>query len=314
MAQSMLMTVVVGAVLIAAQPSPATQGEIVFVCNRDGADNICAINATSLEIRQVTFEKETDALNWGPRWSPDRRKIAFFRRAAGRTDVHIMNADGAGVTKVTNSDGSTLYRNPAWSPDGMRLAIECGMPNAWQICVVSIDGSGLHKLTDGTAAASSESPDWSPDGSRIAFHSNRDAEPSGTAAFRGSEIYVMDADGSNVRRLTATAAGRTSQNPAWSRDGRRLAFASTRDGESLLSDWEIYVMDADGTSIRRLTNDRKPDGHPRWSPDGHHLVFHSNQDGTARTPIDVELYLIDADGGNLRRLTSNRLYDGLADW
>jgi TolB protein len=218
----MKLAVVASAVLFAFQFVPARQGEIVFVCTRNGAGNICTIDSKSLEIRQITLEKETPALNWGPRWSPDGR--------------------------------------------------------------------------------------------RIAFHSNRDAEPSGTPPFRGSEIYVMDADGSNVRRLTVTAAGRTTQNPAWSRDGQRLAFGSTRDSESLSSDWEIYVMDADGTAIRRVTNDRKPDGHPRWSPDGRHLVFHSNQDLTARTAIEVELYVIDADGSNLRRLTTNRLYDGQADW
>jgi TolB protein len=197
----------------------------------------------------------------------------------------------------------------------MRLAMECGMPNAWQICVVSIDGSGLRNLTDaGTTAASSERPDWSPDSRGIAFHSNRDSAPTGTPPFRGSDIYVMDSDGSNVRRLTVTAHGRTTQNPAWSRDGRRLAFDSTRDGESLLTDWEIYTMDADGTSIRRLTNDKKPDGHPRWSLDGRHLVFHSTRDATSMTAIDVELYMIDLNGSDPRRLTSNQLYDGSADW
>ena len=174
----MNLAIAVGAVLFAAQLAPVPQDEIVFVCNRGGAENICTINSTSLEIRQVSFERETDAFNRGPRWSSDRRKIAFFRASPGGADVLTMNSDGTGVAKVTSSDGSTRYRNPTWSPDEMRLAIECGMPNAWQICVVSIDGSGLRRLTDATTATSNEGPSWSPDGWRIAFHSNRDAEPS----------------------------------------------------------------------------------------------------------------------------------------
>lgn len=156
----MKLAIVAGALLLAAQLAAVPQDEIVFECVRDGAANICVINSTSLEIRQITSEKGSDAFVRGPRNSPDRRKIAFFRAAAGGTDVLIMNSDGSGVTKVTKSDGSMRYRNPAWSADGMRLAMECGTPNAWQICVVSIDGAGFRKLTDaGTTPASSEGPD-----------------------------------------------------------------------------------------------------------------------------------------------------------
>ena len=302
--------VVAGAALLAAQVA-APRDDIVFVCNRGGADNICVIGASA--IRQLTSETEVEALNRGPRWSPDRRRIAFFRRAAGRTDVQIMNADGTGAVKITNSDGSTLYRNPAWSPTGLHIAMECGRPDAWQICVARIDGSDVRVLTDtGVPASSSESPDWSPDGKHIAFHSNRDA--SGAPGVRGSDIYVMDADGTNVRRLTVTTPGRTTQNPAWSRDGRRIAFASTRDSESLLTGWELYLMNADGTSIQRVTNDQKPDGHPRWSPDGRRVVFHSTRDASSRTAADVELYTVESNGSSVRRLTRNQLYDGFPDW
>jgi TolB protein len=146
------------------------------------------------------------------------------------------------------------------------------------------------------------------------FHSTRAAMPSGPAPRRGSDIYVMQADGSNVRRLTTTLPGRTTQNPAWSPDGEQIAFASTRDGDSATTGWDIYVMRADGTNIQRLTRDKKPVGHPRWSPDGRQLVFHSTRDRVAGTAADVELYVVGADGTGMRRITENQLYDGQADW
>lgn len=73
-------------------------------------------------------------------------------------------------------------------------------------------------------------------------------------------------------------------------------------------------MSADGSATRRLTNDRKADGHPRWSPDGKQLVFHSTRDGVRSTAAEVELYVMRTDGTNLRRITRNQYYDGLADW
>jgi Tol biopolymer transport system component len=124
---------------------------------------------------------------------------------------------------------------------------------------------------------------WSPDGSRIVFQSNRSGQ---------WDIYVIDSDGSDLRRLTHDAAH--DRTPVWSPDGTRIAFQSERDGNR-----EIYVMDADGSNPRNVTNHPGEDSHPKWSGDGLRIVFDSDRD----EPGNYEIYEMNADGSDVTRLT-----------
>ncbi|MDE3089872.1 MAG: PD40 domain-containing protein, partial [Chloroflexota bacterium] len=123
----------------------------------------------------------------------------------------------------------------------------------------------------------------------------------GTAQLRGLEkiafvrnqIYVMDADGRNVRWLTNDSAYHWS--PAWSPDGRLIAFDTNRG-----DDEGIFVMDADGGNVHRLSNNPARDASPAWSSDGHWIAFQSFRDG------NWQIYVMGSDGENVRRLTNNR--------
>ena len=131
---------------------------------------------------------------------------------------------------------------------------------------------------------------------QIAFTSFRDGN---------EEIYVMDADGSNLRNLTRNPA--LDSRPAWSPDGGQIAFTSDRDGN-----WEIYVMDANGRNLRNLTKNASTDDTPSWSPNGEHLAFTSSRDGPKKWSYNI--YVMGADGSNSRNLTRNPWVNGSPTW
>ena len=132
-------------------------------------------------------------------------------------------------------------------------------------------------------------PSWSPDGSKIVFSSDMHGQ-------WGSNIYVMDSDGTNITRLTKQDS--SDMSPSWSPDGSKIAFISDMHGQMFTN---IYVMDSDGTNITRLTTKRNCwDEFPSWSPDGEKILFESCQ--YEGTEFRETIFVMDSDGTNMTML------------
>lgn len=195
-----------------------------------------------------------------PSWSPDGSQIAFesFRDDPVEQkylDIYTMNADGSGLTRLTNTDA--FYTRPDWSPDGSQIALASDKEEQGNsdLYMLNIKTKELTRLTDDPAGDSE--PSWSPDGSMIAFTSDRDGAPN---------VYTMVVETGETTQLTHDSA--MTAQPDWSPDGEKILFVSNREGNA-----EIYIMDADGANPVRLTNTPGKDIHPEWSPDGKYFAY-----------------------------------------
>ena len=184
-------------------------------------------------------------------WSPDGTKIAFTSFCKlNNCDIFTVEADGGNRIRLTEHEMQDVL--PIWSPDGSKIAFvsapNFGALDARHIFVMNADGKGRRNLTGDTNLKYNWNPNWSPDGRKIAFQSQR--------VFEGYDIYVITAEGKNLKQLTVEG---TNRMPAYSPDGTKIAFASSREG-----DFNIYLMDTNGMNVVKLT--RTPPGTENTSP------------------------------------------------
>ena len=266
-----------------AGPVDASIGRLVASLVQDGDTEIVLIKSDGSALTRLT---RRPGLDIDPVWSPDGRRVVFTAEIAPRQSaIAVIDANGQALDLLMPTAGQNV--DPAWAPDGRRIAFAADRDGDFDIFVVPVigqqsTGDGALNLT--RFEGDDRAPAWLPDGESIVFQSDREGQV---------DIYRMDADGSNLRRLTDDPA--EDSDPAVSPDGRRIAFVSRRDG-----DYDIFVMDVDGSGQRAVTDNEVEDLKPAWTPEGS-ILFTSVVTGS------TALFAAEADGSGLRRVGGDAL-------
>jgi tol-pal system beta propeller repeat protein TolB len=200
-------------------------------------------------------------------------KIVFVCYVKQIDQICLMNADGSAREQLTDFTATAFY--PSLSPDGGTVFFSSKRSGGFEIYSIGINGKGLQRLT--REIGSLYAPELSPGGEWVLFTNN------------GNGLWLMKPDGGNPHPLTT----RDDIDPTWSPDGALIAFASSRSGNR-----QLFVMNADGSNVRQVTDLNNMGGRSTWSPDGSQLAFYRGPAG------DHDIFLINIDGTGLERLTN----------
>jgi len=199
-------------------------------------------------------------------------KIVFTCYVKQIDQICLMNADGSDRRQITDVEATAFYASI--SPDGQTIYFSSRRKGSFDIYSINVNGDGLQRLT--RDIGSLYAPELSPNGERIIFTKE------------GNGLWLMKADGKNPHALTTS----DDIDPTWSADGSMIAFASSRAGNR-----QLFVMNADGSNIRQVTNLQNMGGRSSWSPDGTRLAFYAG-------PFENRnIYIINVDGTDLVQLT-----------
>ena len=212
-----------------------------------------------------------------------RGRIAYTHA----NQVWVARADGSDAHPVTRGRGPKF--DPSWAPGGREIVYRDsrhGINRNDEIYVIGSDGGHPRNIT--RSPENEWSPAWSPDGGLIAY-------------FAG-EVWAMRPDGTHAHAITRVEG----EYPAWSSDGTRLAFMSAEpNARGIDPNYDVFVVNRDGSRLRQLTTWPGEDGYPAWSPDGRRIAFSSTHGSPG--PTRYLLYVMNADGSHKRRIARGML-------
>jgi Tol biopolymer transport system component len=293
--------------------------KLIFQSNRGGyqCDKIWTMNIDGADKKMVSPAHGANTCSF---FFPDNKKIVFAstnhipgdcppKQAVPPGyvwplypyDIFVANADGTDLKKIT--DNPRYDAEPVVSSDGTQIVFGSQRDGDFDIYIMNADGSNVRRLTDRTGYDGG--PWFSPDSKKIAWRAWYPETEEEKALWKDCmekdyivavplDLWVMDSDGSNKMRLTRNGA--TNWAPSWHPDGKRIIFSSNMDDwhddiKKFGHNFELYLINIDGTGMERLTFNNTFDSFPMFSPDGKKLAFGANRN--PQKPRATDIYIAD---------------------
>lgn len=276
-----------------------------------------------------------------PQMSPDGRRVAYVVSTADRetdetaTSVYVARTDGRSPARRFTQGNKD--HSPRWSPDGQYLAFVSDRGAKNQLFVAPLDGGEPRQVTKAPHGISQ--PAWSPDGKRVA-HAARTGEYKdpkertpleksaprvirdlrykldGVGFFDDRRIHIFTGDVETGEEKQVTDGDWNDDHPAWSPDGKRLAFVSDRERQRHQRQWrtDVWVTPAAGGRATKVTRSKGSAAHPAFSPDGKRIAFVGHENGEAGLAKNTHVMWVPADGGNAPRSVNASIDRPAAGW